>query len=191
MRACCARRQGVPAMYPLPDEAWAPPPQLRPCRTCMHCNAQVAAIEAELEKMSPDLGAIEAYRAKAADYEQRASELDAVTKDRDEVCVTTCAGAHLCASVWVGDEAGCDCSSHCLCKRIWPELLGKDAHTRRTHTKHIYARTHKHTHTHAHTCTHAHARTHSHTCSCAGSMRACARRGSTSSWLASTSSASS
>jgi hypothetical protein len=42
-------------------------------------------IEAELEKMSPDLDAIEAWRAKAAEYESRAAQLDAATRERDEV----------------------------------------------------------------------------------------------------------
>ncbi|KAF5834903.1 hypothetical protein DUNSADRAFT_8174 [Dunaliella salina] len=44
-----------------------------------------SVLEAELVKMSPDIGAIEDYRAKAADYEQRAAELDAVTAQRDEL----------------------------------------------------------------------------------------------------------
>jgi len=44
-----------------------------------------SVLEAELVKMSPDIGAIEDFRAKAADYEQRAAELDAVTAQRDEL----------------------------------------------------------------------------------------------------------
>lgn len=43
-------------------------------------------LEAELVKMNPDIGAIEDFRAKLADYEKRAEELDAVTAERDEVC---------------------------------------------------------------------------------------------------------
>jgi hypothetical protein len=45
-------------------------------------------IEADLVKMSPDLAAIEEYRAKAADYDHRAAELNAVTAQRDEVRVS-------------------------------------------------------------------------------------------------------
>jgi hypothetical protein len=41
--------------------------------------------EADLEKMSVDLGAIEEYKKRKADYEARAAELDAVTAQRDEV----------------------------------------------------------------------------------------------------------
>ncbi|GFH20093.1 structural maintenance of chromosomes protein, partial [Haematococcus lacustris] len=41
--------------------------------------------EADLEKMSVDLSAIEQWRLKAADYAQRAAELDAVTQEREEV----------------------------------------------------------------------------------------------------------
>jgi structural maintenance of chromosome 4 len=42
-------------------------------------------IEAELEKMSPDMDAIEAWRQKSAEYGQRASALDVATAERDAV----------------------------------------------------------------------------------------------------------
>ncbi|KAJ9516738.1 hypothetical protein QJQ45_027143, partial [Haematococcus lacustris] len=41
--------------------------------------------EADLEKMSVDLSAIEQWRLKAADYAQRAAELEAVTQEREEM----------------------------------------------------------------------------------------------------------
>jgi chromosome segregation ATPase len=46
---------------------------------------QASVYEADLEKMSVDLGAIEEYKKRKADYEARAAELDAVTAQRDEV----------------------------------------------------------------------------------------------------------
>lgn len=47
---------------------------------------QASVLESECNKMSPDMAAIEEYRAKAADYAARAAELDAVTSERDQVC---------------------------------------------------------------------------------------------------------
>ena len=47
-------------------------------------------LEEELKAMSPDMGAIEAYARKDAEYTTRVAELDAATAQRDEVSV--CAG---------------------------------------------------------------------------------------------------
>lgn len=51
--------------------------------------------EADLEKMSVELGAIEEYKKRKADYDARAAELDAITAQRDEVgaqCLACCPG---------------------------------------------------------------------------------------------------
>ena len=45
----------------------------------------MTVLEEELARMSPDLGAIEAYRKKEADYKNRAQELESATGQRDEV----------------------------------------------------------------------------------------------------------
>ena len=42
-------------------------------------------LESEIQKMSPDMEAIELYRQKAADYTARMAELEAATAERDEV----------------------------------------------------------------------------------------------------------
>ena len=42
-------------------------------------------MEEELSRMNPDMGAIEAYRKKDADYCTRVQELEAATAERDEV----------------------------------------------------------------------------------------------------------
>ena len=42
-------------------------------------------LEEELGRMSPDMGAIEAYRKKDADYCTRVQELETATAQRDEV----------------------------------------------------------------------------------------------------------
>ena len=41
-------------------------------------------LESELQKMNPDMEAIESYRQKESDYNQRAEEVAAVTSERDE-----------------------------------------------------------------------------------------------------------
>jgi len=46
---------------------------------------RVTVLEEELGRMSPDMGAIEAYRKKDADYCARVQELEAATAERDEV----------------------------------------------------------------------------------------------------------
>ena len=45
---------------------------------------RVTVIEEELARMRPDMGAIEAYRKKEADYSARMKELEAATSIRDE-----------------------------------------------------------------------------------------------------------
>ena len=45
---------------------------------------RVTVIEEELARMRPDMGAIEAYRKKEADYSARVKELEAATSERDE-----------------------------------------------------------------------------------------------------------
>ena len=79
-------------------------------------------LEAELVKMSPDIGAIEDFRAKLADYEQRAEELDAVTSQRDEVCVCMCGSCvcvscvctYVCVYLFVCDVIVCPHSAHAV-----------------------------------------------------------------------------
>ena len=47
-------------------------------------------LEEELKAMNPDMGAIEAYARKDAEYTTRVTELDAATAQRDEVCSLAC-----------------------------------------------------------------------------------------------------
>ena len=63
---------------PLPDAelAAADPEELR---------YAVGVLEEEMRGMNVDLGALEAYRAKAAEYGERVGELEAATAQRDEV----------------------------------------------------------------------------------------------------------
>lgn len=42
-------------------------------------------LESEIQKMNPDMEAIELYRQKDADYTARLAELEAATAERDEV----------------------------------------------------------------------------------------------------------
>lgn len=53
------------------------------------CECRVTVLEEELGRMSPDLGAIEAYRQKDADYKTRVQELERATEERDEVIALT------------------------------------------------------------------------------------------------------
>lgn len=48
---------------------------------------RITILQNEIAAMSPDLGAIERYRAKDADYSERVKELLAVTSERDQVCL--------------------------------------------------------------------------------------------------------
>ena len=49
-------------------------------------ECRVTVLNEELARMSPDIAAIEAYRKKEADYQNRAQELESATAERDEVC---------------------------------------------------------------------------------------------------------
>ena len=45
-------------------------------------------LEEELKAMNPDMGAIEAYARKDAEYTARVADLEAATAERDQVCAT-------------------------------------------------------------------------------------------------------
>lgn len=55
------------------------------CLTLVVTVCRVTVLEEELGRMSPDMGAIEAYRNKEADYHTRAKQLEDATTERDEV----------------------------------------------------------------------------------------------------------
>ena len=50
-------------------------------------KCRVTVLNEELARMSPDIAAIEAYRKKETDYQNRAQELESATAERDEVCI--------------------------------------------------------------------------------------------------------
>lgn len=53
--------------------------------TLSSCACRLTILEEDLARMSPDMGAIEAYRQKEADYNSRVDQLEAATAERDGV----------------------------------------------------------------------------------------------------------
>eukprot|EP00955_Chlamydomonas_euryale_P072145 361311-Chlamydomonas_euryale.AAC.3 len=51
----------------------------------MPCPTRLPQMEHALEKLNPDMRAIEEYREKEADYRARAADAEALTAERDEV----------------------------------------------------------------------------------------------------------
>ena len=141
VRLFCVSNVGLHSLWHAPALVWRPPPPTRtppdPASLLLQPE-QLAAIknldaeikeyayqttilEEQLGKMNVNLGTIEAYRAKEAEYLGRMKELEAATAQRDEVRCRWCCCR--CCWRWWCCCCGCCCFNVVLFS-LWSQMTG-------------------------------------------------------------------